>query len=73
MTASLNYANMPSDLLKSMKKIWVCGQQLNISHEADGPDRTSRHHQIRASDPQPDPAEKHEMSAAQARTEKRLR
>ena len=37
-------ANMPPELLKSMKKIWVCGQQLNISHEADGPDRTSRHH-----------------------------
>ena len=37
-------ANMPTELLKSMKKIWVCGQQLNITHEVDGPDRTTRHH-----------------------------
>jgi ATP-dependent RNA helicase DeaD len=42
-------SGMPPELLQVMKKIWVCGVQLNIAHEADGPDRNARHHRNQAS------------------------
>jgi ATP-dependent RNA helicase DeaD len=34
---------MPKNLLQAMKRIWVCGVQLNITHEGDQPDPNARH------------------------------
>ena len=40
---------MPKNLLQAMKRIWVCGVQLNITHEGDQPDPTARHRRNQAS------------------------
>lgn len=40
---------MPKELLQAMKRIWVCGVQLNISHEGDQPDPTARYRRNEAS------------------------